>query len=571
MKRDILFLCQFFYPEYNSSATLPFDTARHLAQSGYSVGALCGYPREYNTSGEVPVREMKDGVSIRRLHYMQLNRRSKLGRLINYFSFTLSVLLHILEIKDYQAVIVYSNPPVLPIAAIWANRLFKTKIIFVSYDVYPEVAYASGSLREGSTVSSVMQRINRSLFQRAESVVALTDEMREYLLDHRPELSADRIVTISNWAHEATAGSKSVARAELGYTDEDFIVAYFGNIGICQDETALIQAMDQLADYKNIKFLIAGHGNKMPSVRQAAERLPNVRICDFLTGTAFEHAVAASSCGIVSLEQGLTGMCAPSKYYSYLQGGLPILAVAEQNSYLSKEALHSEIGLANHVKKAIFLSTDKAAYPINAMGMTKAVMEKNVIARSRQMLPGDPVLCLTRYGNVMASRGSVIPLFCDQIDEGKPLTITNPNMTRFMMTLSDAVDLVLYAFEHGEQGDLFVQKAPAATIETLARAVLELKHSDLGTTIIGTRHGEKLFEVLVTAEEMMRAEDLPGFFRIPADNRDLNYDNYFSKGNPEFGKIEQYTSHNTHRLNVEEMKQLLLILQQPTAMAFAAW
>ena len=195
----------------------------------------------------------------------------------------------------------------------------------------------------------------------------------------------------------------------------------------------------------------------------------------------------------------------------------------------------------NHVKKAIFLSTDKAAYPINAMGMTKAVMEKNVIARSRQMLPGDPVLCLTRYGNVMASRGSVIPLFCDQIDEGKPLTITNPNMTRFMMTLSDAVDLVLYAFENGEQGDLFVQKAPAATI--------------------GTRHGEKLFEVLVTAEEMMRAEDMPGFFRIPADNRDLNYDNYFSKGNPEFGKIEQYTSHNTHRLNVEEMKQLLLKLK----------
>lgn len=217
--------------------------------------------------------------------------------------------------------------------------------------------------------------------------------------------------------------------------------------------------------------------------------------------------------------------------------------------------------MKNGVKKAVFLSTDKAAYPINAMGMTKAIMEKNVIARSRQMLPGDPVLCLTRYGNVMASRGSVIPLFCQQIDEGKPLTVTNPDMTRFMMTLEDAVDLVLYSFKHGEQGDLFVQKASAATIETLAQAILELKHSDLSTTIIGTRHGEKLFEVLVTAEEMMRAEDLPGFFRIPADNRDLNYDNYFSKGNPEFGKIEQYTSHNTHRLNVEEMKQLLLKLK----------
>ena len=236
----------------------------------------------------------------------------------------------------------------------------------------------------------------------------------------------------------------------------------------------------------------------------------------------------------------------------------PMQAV-QTNIIGTDNVLHAAIDAG--VKRVVCLSTDKAAYPINAMGMTKAVMEKNVIARSRQMLPGDPILCLTRYGNVMASRGSVIPLFCDQIREGKSLTITNPNMTRFMMTLSDAVDLVLYAFAHGEQGDLFVQKAPAATIETLAQAVLELKGSDLGVTTIGTRHGEKLFEVLVTAEEMLRAEDLPGFFRIPADNRNLNYDNYFSKGNPKLGKIEQYTSHNTRRLNVEEMKQLLLKLK----------
>ena len=209
------------------------------------------------------------------------------------------------------------------------------------------------------------------------------------------------------------------------------------------------------------------------------------------------------------------------------------------------------------VDRVVCLSTDKAAYPINAMGMSKAMMEKNVIARSKQMLADDPVLCLTRYGNVMASRGSVIPLFCDQIDEGKSLTVTNPNMTRFMMTLSDAVDLVLYAFEHGKQGDLFVQKAPAATIETLAQAVLELKQSDLGVQTIGTRHGEKLFEVLVTSEEMLRAEDLPGFFRIHADSRDLNYDNYFSKGNTELSQIEPYSSHNTQRLDLDGMKRLL--------------
>ena len=215
----------------------------------------------------------------------------------------------------------------------------------------------------------------------------------------------------------------------------------------------------------------------------------------------------------------------------------------------------------NGVKKAIFLSTDKAAYPINAMGISKALMEKNVIARSRQLLKGDTVLCLTRYGNVMASRGSVIPLFLNQIHEGKPITITNPDMTRFMMTLDDAVDLVLYAFENGEQGDLFVQKAPAATIETLAKAVIELTGSKTGISYIGTRHGEKLYETLVTQEEMLKAIDLGNFFCVKADNRDLNHDKYFSKGNKKLDLGESYTSHNTGRLDVEGMKKLLQKLE----------
>lgn len=214
----------------------------------------------------------------------------------------------------------------------------------------------------------------------------------------------------------------------------------------------------------------------------------------------------------------------------------------------------------NGVKKAIFLSTDKAAYPINAMGMTKALMEKNVVARSRQLKDNETVLCLTRYGNVMASRGSVIPLFCDQIEHGKALTITNPDMTRFMMTLDDAVDLVLYAFEHGEQGDLFVQKAPAATIDTLAKAICELKGVKENISYIGTRHGEKLFEVLVTKEDMVKAIDMGNYFRIPADNRDLNYDKYINKGTTLFERADEYNSHNTERLDIEGMKKLLLKL-----------
>lgn len=215
----------------------------------------------------------------------------------------------------------------------------------------------------------------------------------------------------------------------------------------------------------------------------------------------------------------------------------------------------------NGVKKAIFLSTDKAAYPINAMGMTKALMEKNVVARSRQLNDSDTVLCLTRYGNVMASRGSVIPLFSEQIDNGKPITITNPDMTRFMMTLEDAVDLVLYAFNHGKQGDLFVQKAPAATIDTLAKAIIELKGKKADIQYIGTRHGEKLYEVLVTKEDMVKAVDMGNYFRIPADNRDLNYDKYVNKGSKLFEVAEEYNSHNTERLDVEGMKKLLMKLE----------
>ena len=216
--------------------------------------------------------------------------------------------------------------------------------------------------------------------------------------------------------------------------------------------------------------------------------------------------------------------------------------------------------VANHVKNAVFLSTDKAAYPVNAMGISKALMEKNVVARSRQLLAGDTILCLTRYGNVMASRGSVIPLFVDQIEQGKDITVTNADMTRFMMTLEDAVDLVVFAFQHAEQGDLFVQKAPAATVGTLAEAVLELTNAKVGIHNIGTRHGEKLFETLVTTEEMAKAIDMGEFYRIPADNRDLNYDKYFSKGEHKVEEVEPFTSHNAPRLDKEGMKKLLLKL-----------
>jgi UDP-N-acetylglucosamine 4,6-dehydratase len=209
----------------------------------------------------------------------------------------------------------------------------------------------------------------------------------------------------------------------------------------------------------------------------------------------------------------------------------------------------------NGVKKVICLSTDKAAYPINAMGISKAMMEKVAIAESRNLQ--NTTVCLTRYGNVMASRGSVIPVFINQIKSGLPLTITDPNMTRFLMSLNDAVDLVLFAFENGNQGDLFVNKAPAATIGDLAKAIKELAKVENDINIIGTRHGEKLYETLCTREEMVKAEDMGDFYRIPADNRDLNYSMYFSEGEKNLAEIEDYHSHNTERLNVEGVKNLI--------------
>jgi UDP-N-acetylglucosamine 4,6-dehydratase/5-epimerase len=222
------------------------------------------------------------------------------------------------------------------------------------------------------------------------------------------------------------------------------------------------------------------------------------------------------------------------------------------------------------VKKVICLSTDKAVYPINAMGISKAMMEKVFIAKARTIDPAKTLICGTRYGNVMASRGSVIPLFIDQIKSGLPLTVTDPNMTRFLMSLEEAVELVLHSFVHGKQGDIMVQKAPASTVEDLAKALNELFSGKSKIQIIGTRHGEKLYETLLTKEEFAVSEDMGNYYRIPADNRDLNYDVYVSSGSSKLSAITEYNSHNTQRLNVNEIKSKLLSLEEVKE-ALAGW
>ena len=264
-KKDILFLCQFFYPEYISSATLPYDTARALKASGYSVDALCGYPREYAHNTEVPRKEEVDGIRIHRLKYIQLDRKGFLSRLVNYFSFTFLVALHLAEMAKYKTVVVYSNPPILPWVASWAKALFGTKLIFVAYDLYPEVATRTGTLREGNIICRLMEHINQCVYRRADAVVALSSEMREYIINNRP-IAPERVPVIPNWYEDK--GAIPLDRCQNSFADITkgrFTVSYFGNMGTAQDMETIGGAIRLLKENNDIFFLFAGHGNKLRS------------------------------------------------------------------------------------------------------------------------------------------------------------------------------------------------------------------------------------------------------------------------------------------------------------------
>ena len=353
MKKDILFLCQFFYPEHNSSATLPFDTAKYLASQGFTVDALCGYPKEYNFDGEVPTKETIDGVNINRIKYIQHGRKQKLFRLANYFSFTFFALLRVFRLKNYKSVIVYSNPPILPMVPLLANALFGTKFVFVAYDVYPEVAYASRSLTPGGIIDRVMKCLNHAIYKKASVVVALTEEMKAFLLGNRPELTEDRVVVISNWAHEDGVCKDPHAKAHFGFGPEQFVVGYFGNMGICQEMETLLSAMKELKNDPAYGFIFVGHGNKKERVESfiREENIENAKLYGFLVGEEFEQALATADCCVVSLDEGLIGVCAPSKYYSYLQAGKPVIAVVEKGSYL-EAAEKDGVGKVVHIGRA---------------------------------------------------------------------------------------------------------------------------------------------------------------------------------------------------------------------------
>ena len=331
-KKDILFLCQFFYPEYISSAQLPFDTVLALKEAGFSVGALCGYPQEYLDGSNIPVREEVDSISIHRLKYIQLDRKGFLGRIVNYFSFTFMVLLHLFEIAQYKAVVVYSNPPILPWIASWARVLFGTKLIFVSYDLYPEVATVTNTLREGHLICRLMNHINKCVYRRADKVVALSSEQREYILNSR-EAKEEQVTVIPNWYHDEGIQPRNRENNRFRDTVGDrFVVSYFGNMGTMQDMKTILGAIRELQGDDDVFFLFAGHGNKLQKLKKIAEeeRLKNIAIFQFLHGQDFRDALAVSDCALVSLEKGATGLCVPSKTYSYMMQGIPLLAIMDE-------------------------------------------------------------------------------------------------------------------------------------------------------------------------------------------------------------------------------------------------
>jgi len=369
-KKDILFLCQFFYPEYISSATLPFDTAQALKNAGFSVDALCGYPREYSSSTDIPVMETVDGIHIRRIKYIQLDRSGFLGRLINYFSFSFMVLLNLFRTAQYRAVVVYSNPPILPWIASWAKLFFGTKLYFVAYDLYPELAVQTHSLTDGNMICRLMEHINKCVFHRADGVIALSNEMREFIVKNR-DIAPEKVHVIPNW-YEDKPLDRHTENSFAGETGGRFVVSYFGNMGICQDMDTILDAIRLLKNDPKVFFLFAGHGNKMEKLKQsiAREKIENVVIHDFLHGQRFQDALAISDCALVSLAPGTAGLCVPSKTYSYMMQGIPLLTIMDESDIVRDAENGAGCAVRNgEAEKLARIIRDLAANPENVKSM----------------------------------------------------------------------------------------------------------------------------------------------------------------------------------------------------------
>lgn len=328
-KKDILFLCQFFYPEYVSSATLPYDTAKALKEAGFFVDVMCGYPKEYVKNKSVPTEENIEGINIYRLKYLQFKRSNFLGRLINYCSFVIVVFLHLFKLKNYKTVIVYTNPPILPLFAVLAKKIFKIKVILVAYDIYPEIMIKTGIVSENSILSKIMKCINGIVYPNLDKVITLSSDMKEFIKNNR-NIIENRVISIPNW-YEEVKEEETIVKFTEKYKNK-IIISYLGNLGTCQDLETILGAIRILKSNNNITFVFAGHGNKMELLHKIVkeEKLKNVDILGFLQKKEYEAILSISKFAIVSIASGLIGLCAPSKVYGYMMAGIPIIAIMDE-------------------------------------------------------------------------------------------------------------------------------------------------------------------------------------------------------------------------------------------------
>lgn len=338
-------MCQFFYPEYITSALLPYQTAEKLADMGYKVGVLSGYPKEYMSKSQEPVakNEIMDKIEIKRVKYLQLSRGNKLSRLINYFSFVFSMLFKLHHVRKYKVIIIYSNPPILPMVALIANKLYGTKIIFVCYDVYPEIAVNTGVISKGSIIDRIMSAINKPLYKKASKIIALSNEMREFIIQNR-NVDQEKVEVIPNWD---TNPQLSSITNTLDDSKDELVITYLGNMGIPQDFGALLKVMkDSEVQKKRIKFVFAGHGIKKNMISNYIEKngLNNVELYGYLQGKEFQSIIDKSDGFILSLKDNLNGLAVPSKFYTYLSTQKPIIAIINQNSDIAQDIIKYNIG-----------------------------------------------------------------------------------------------------------------------------------------------------------------------------------------------------------------------------------
>ena len=360
-KKDIFFLCQFFYPEYVSSATLPYDTAEYLKECGLEIGCLCGYPKEYSREKRVRPKEIYKGIFIKRLKYLQLPRKHFCGRFINYFSFFVCVLLNIFELRKYKIVFVYSNPPILPAIAIIGKKIFKNKVVFISYDVYPELAIQSGAMSEHGVMARVFRKMNKIVFQNTDMTVAVSEDMLEYLRKAR-RIQRDKIRAIPNWYDEETKKEFEATDILEDIPADAFVLAYLGNLGICQDEKILLDTMREMKDDSRVYFIVAGHGTKMEKIKKAVvqEDLKYVKIFGFLHGNDYLTVLDRSNAFVVTLIPGLKGLCAPSKVYAYFMAGKPVLAVMDSGMEVMTDIRENGAGVVISERRPEILSNGLA-------------------------------------------------------------------------------------------------------------------------------------------------------------------------------------------------------------------